>query len=155
MRTTRMIFAMVVMCVITSALFQGCVLFPETTPEVTDPNPSNDVHTIHKTMDMVSEELEADRRDNPTRYKYAIQERREIAFIGEITEIEGARLQFHIKKRWYYFDEYGECDFGDDKELNDQSINIGGIVTVEGIVTDLPIRERILKLASCSIVKYH
>ena len=146
---------MVVMCVITLALFQGCVLFPETTPEVTDPNPSDDVHAIHKTMDMVSEELEADKRDNPTRYKYAVQGRREIAFIGEITEIEGARLQFHIKKRWYYFDEYGECDFGDDSKLNDQSINIGVIVTVKGEVTELPIRKRILKLASCHIREFH
>lgn len=143
------------MCAITLALFQGCVLFPKTTPEVTDPNPADDVHTIHKTMNMVTEELEADRRDNPTRYKYAVQERREIAFIGEITNIEGARLQFHIKKRWYDSDEYGDCDFGDDSKLNDESINIGGIVAVEGVVTDLPIRKRILRLASCRILEYH
>lgn len=155
MRTTRTIFAMVAICVIVLTLFQGCAFFPKTTPELTDPNPSDDIHTIHKTMSMVSEELEADRRDNPTRYKYAIQERREITFIGEITDIEGAHLQFHIKKRWYYFDEYGDCDFGDEKKLNDQSINIGVIVTVKGVVTDLPIRERILKLASCSILEYH
>ena len=155
MITTRKIFAMVAMCIITLALFQGCTFLPKTTPEATDPNPSDDVHTIHKTMNMVSEELEADRRNNPTRYKYAVQEHREITFIGEITDIEGAHLQFHMKNRWYYFDEYGDCDFGDDSKLNDQSINIGVIVTVKGEVTRLPIRERILKLAYCEILEYH
>ena len=149
------IFAVIGMAAVILVLFFGNALFPES-DEAPDSNPTDDIHSVHNTIKTLTEELEADRRDNPTRYKHEIQKEREITFFGEITVIDESRLQFHIKKTPLPFDKYAECEFENEGKLNDERINIGGIVTVKGKVTELPLQQQkqILKLTSCNILEF-
>ena len=102
--------------------------------EPMDPNPSDDIHTIHRVFD----DLDADRASNATRFENIAKNKDPRKFIGEITEIKGSRLYFHVVFRDLGNSDYAICDFIDETPLTSDSINLGNIVKVMGYVQELP-----------------
>ena len=102
--------------------------------EPSDPNPSDDIHTIHKVFD----DLDTDRATNSTRFESIADNGEPRDFIAEITGIEDSRLYFQVVWREFAHGDYAVCDFIDKKPLTSESVNLGNIVVVRGYVSELP-----------------
>ena len=110
--------------------------------EPLDPNPSDDIFTIHRVFD----DLDADRKNNSTGFENIAKNEEPRKFIGEITEIEGSRLYFHVVGRAFARDDYAVCDFLTEAPLTSKSVNLDSVVIVSGDVTDLPGRSVLWQL---------
>ena len=123
--------------------------------EPMDPNPSNDIHTIHRVFD----DLDADRASNPTRFENIAKNEEPRRLIGEITGIDGSRLYFHVVGRDFARDDYAVCDFLNEAPLTSKLVNLDSVVIVSGDVTELPgrsvlwqVTDRKLSMTRCKIL---
>lgn len=146
--------SLVVLCLIMTTL-AGLSCTAEV-PEPTDPDASDEIHTIHTVFD----DLDADRASNPTRFENIAKNNESKKFIGEITGIQDSRLYFHAVVRDFVNSGYAICDFVDEEPLTSDSVNIGNVVKVMGYVQELPgqklpvlqLERRRLLMTKCSFL---
>ncbi len=87
----------------------------------------------HLTAEQFYNSLKSELKSNPTRLKSLVgQELR--PFEGEITNIEGASIQFHVDKRFLRRDHYITCTFRSSTDV--VPLNNGEYVAVQGVLEE-------------------
>ena len=81
-------------------------------------------------VDKFYAEMHNEKNSNPTRMERRIEQGEVYGIIGEITNINDAKIQFHIQKRPLGKDQYVECEFPNERSV--LQFNKGEIVKVSG-----------------------
>ena len=107
--------------------------------------------------------LASEKQSNETRLGKRVENNEIFGFTGKITEIEDAKIQFHIKERYVMKDEYVECQFNSRNKV--LSLNKGSLVTVYGNLDkafptgklgDIGFKDnRALKFKNCRVTEIH
>lgn len=92
----------------------------ETSPPLPTPVP----------VDALYDALRSEKEGNPTRLKSRVDSEENRSFAGPITNIEGGKVQFHIRKVAAEKDEYVECEFMSESDV--LPLNKGDNVSVNG-----------------------
>jgi hypothetical protein len=85
---------------------------------------------------------------NPVRFDRLMDERGSYGLTGEISAIDGTKVQFLIKQRRFRRDMYVECKFSNEEDMVD--LNLRQMVTLYGKVVKA---ERVLKLEECRLTR--
>ena len=81
-------------------------------------------------VDALYNALMSEKEGNPTRLKSRVDSEENFSFAGPITNIEGGKVQFHIRKVAAEKDEYVECEFRNESDV--LRLDKGNNVSVNG-----------------------
>ena len=81
-------------------------------------------------VDALYDALKSEKEGNPTRLESRVDSEENFSFAGPITNIEGDKVQFHIRKAVAEKDEYVECEFRGESDV--LPLDKGDNVSVNG-----------------------